>query len=67
MCKMTSIVQQNYQIIEHLTKKTWGRGWVVLAVSTKWRNIPLVSRNIARTARRQLDAQHLLSGKYLQN
>jgi len=36
MCKMTSTVQQNFQIIEHLTKETWGRGWVVLVVSTKW-------------------------------
>ena len=44
--------------------------------STKWRNIALVSRgrngettakNIARTARIQLDGRHLLFGEYLQN
>ena len=36
------------QIIEPLTQKTWGRGWVVLIVRTKWlksrRNILLFSR-----------------------
>ena len=26
------------QVIEPLTEKTWGRGWVVLVVRTKWRN-----------------------------
>ena len=36
------IVQQNCQIIEPLTEKTWGRGWVVIVVTTKWRNISLV-------------------------
>ena len=25
------------QVIEPLTEKTWGRGWVVLVVRTKWR------------------------------
>ena len=35
---MKSIVQQNYQIIDRLTKKTWGRGWVILEVNTNWRN-----------------------------
>ena len=29
---MTSIMQQNCQIIEPLTEKTWGQGWVVLVV-----------------------------------
>ena len=42
--KMTSIVQQNCQIIEPPTEKTWGRGWDVLVVSTKRRNIWLVSQ-----------------------
>ena len=31
------------QVIEPLTIKTWGRGWVVLVVRTKWRNITLFS------------------------
>ena len=45
MWKMTSTVaQHNCQKAEQLTKKTWWRGWVVLVVSTKWRNISLVSR-----------------------
>ena len=26
------------QVIEPLTEKTWGRGWVALLVRTKWRN-----------------------------
>ena len=29
----------NCQTIEQLTEKTWGRGRVVLVVSTKWQNI----------------------------
>ena len=29
----------NCQTIEPLTEKTWGRGRVVLVVSTKWQNI----------------------------
>ena len=29
---------------EQLIEKTWGRGCVVLLVSTKWRNISLASR-----------------------
>ena len=57
------------QVIEPLTGKTWRRGWVVLVVWTKWRNNrgtfysfygEILSKNIARTARRQLDGQHLL-------
>ena len=51
------------------------RGWVVLVVSTKWQNISLqeekigelLAKNTARTARRQLDRQHLLFGEYLLN
>ena len=34
---MTSIVQHNCQKTEQLTEKTWGRGYVVLVMSTKWR------------------------------
>ena len=51
---MTSIVQQNCQIIEPLTEKTWGRVWVVLVVIAKWRNIycELLSKNIARIVKR---------------
>ena len=74
---MTSIVQQNCQIIERSATETWGRGWVVVVVNTKWRNISLVSRgrniraigwtNIARTARRQLDGRHLQFGECFQN
>ena len=65
------------QVIDLLTKKTWGRGWVVLVVTcrTKWRNChgtfhsfqgKILSKNITRTARRQLDRQYLLFGVYLQ-
>ena len=59
------------QVIEPLTEKTWGRGWVALLVRTKWRNClgifysfhgEILSKNMARTARRQLDGQHLLFG-----
>ena len=64
------------QVIEPLTEKTWGRGRVVLVVRTKWPNYrgtfysfhgEILSKNITRTARRQLDGQHLLFGVYLQN
>ena len=41
---MTSIVQQSCQIIERSIEKVWARGWLVLAVNTKRRNISLVSR-----------------------
>ena len=63
------------QVIELLTEKTWGRGWVILVIRTKWRNCrgtfssfhcEILSKNIARTARRQLAGQHLLFGVYLQ-
>ena len=63
------------QVIEPVNKKTWGRGWVVLVVRTKWRTcrgtfhsfrLEVLSENIARTARKQLDGQHLLLGVYLQ-
>ena len=55
------------QVIELLTEKTWGRGWLDLVVRTKWCNCrgtfysfhgQILSKNITRTARRQ----HLLFG-----
>ena len=61
----------NCQTIEPLTEKTWGRGRVVLVVSTKWGNISLegkgelLAKNMAKTARRQLAGRHLLFGEYL--
>ena len=63
-----------FQVTEPLTEKTWRRGWVVLIVRTKCRNCrgtfysfhgDILSKNFARTARRQLDGQHLLFGAYL--
>ena len=45
---MTSIVQQNCQTIERLTKKTSGWRREVLVVNTKWGNISLVSRERIR-------------------
>ena len=63
------------QVIEALNEKTWGPGWVVLVVRTKWQNChgtfhsfqgKILSKNIVRTARRQLDRQYLLFGVYLQ-
>ena len=65
-------MQPKLQIIEPLTKKTWGLGWVVLVVRTKWRkyeqNILLISQQTTskNIARRQLDGWHLLFGVYLQ-
>ena len=38
-----SILQHNWQKTGQLTKKSWGRGWVVLVVSTKWQDISLTS------------------------
>ena len=47
------------QVIEAVTVKTWGRGWVVLVVRTKWRDSrrifhsfhgDLLSKNMVRTA-----------------
>ena len=47
------------QVIEPVTVKTWGRGWVVLVVRTKWRDSrrifhsfhgDLLSKNMVRTA-----------------
>ena len=40
---MSTVAQHNCQKAEQLTKKTWWQGWVVLVVSTKWRNISLIS------------------------
>ena len=45
---MTSIVQQNCQTIERLTKETSGWRREVLVVNTKWGNIALVSRERIR-------------------
>ena len=45
---MTSIVQQNCQTIERLTKETSGWRQEVLVVNTKWGNISLVSRERIR-------------------
>ena len=59
------------QIIEPLTDKTWGRVWVVFEVSNGETCYliygELLSKDIARTARRLLDGQHLLFGVYLQS
>ena len=61
----------NLQIIEPLTEKTLRRGWVVFEVSNGGTlysfHGKLLSKNITRTARRQLDRRHLLFGVYLQN
>ena len=61
------------QIIESLTEKTWGQVWVVFKVSNGEvaERFPcftanILSKNMARTARRQLDGRHLLFGVYLQ-
>ena len=46
---MTSIVQENWEIIESLTEKTWGPGWVVFVcnshTSVVWTlcSVPLLS------------------------
>ena len=51
-----------------------GRGWLVWVLNTKWRTFhafheeekkELSAKNIARTAKRQLDERHLLFGEYL--
>ena len=59
------------QIIEPLTKKTWGRVWVVFEVSNDRTLITHFTANyglinMARTARRELDRWHLIFGVYLQ-
>ena len=48
-------VRQNCQIFEQLIEKTWERDWVVLVVSTKWRNTSLVSRG---RNRQTIDSKH---------
>ena len=49
MWKMMSTVEHNCQKTEELAElEDLGRGWVVLVVSTKWRNILLVSRGRKR-------------------
>ena len=56
--------EQNCQITEQLTEKTWGRSWVVLWVSTKYGTFhsfhqkeigELLAKIIARTAKRKLN------------
>ena len=58
------------QIIEPLTEKTWRRGWVAFDASNGGTlysfHGKLLSKNITRTARRQLDRRHLLFGVRLQ-
>ena len=64
---MISTVQRKKQ----LTEKTWGL--VALVNSETFHSIhrkeigELLAKNMARTARRQLDGRHLLFGQYLQN
>ena len=70
------------QITESLTEKTWRRGWVVIVAMVACENKnggtfqsfhqqqeigELLAKNIARTARRQLEGRHLLFGEYLRN
>ena len=81
--KTTRIIHHNQLLnchIEPLTEETCGRGWVVLVV---WKlfeqnggavgrtlysfHSEILSKNIARTARSQLNGQHLLFGVYLQS
>ena len=61
-------------IIKPLTEKHWGRVWVAFEVSigevSNGRTFysshgELLSKNIGRTARRQLDGRHLLFGVYI--
>jgi len=66
-------------ITESLTEKTWRRRWVVMVASEnknggtfhsfhQQKEIgELLAKNIARTARRQLEGRHLLFGEYLRN
>ena len=61
------------QVKAPLTEKTWGRGWVVLVVNlkngghfTRFKSKKLgekITKNMARTARRQLEGRHLLFGE----
>ena len=68
------------QVNAPLTEKTWGRDKVVFVVKTKMANTSLVARvrtrlelgeimtkNMAKTARRQLGGRHLLFGEYLRS
>ena len=59
-----------------LTEKTWGRGWFVFVAKQKWRTFhsfqeyqlgEKIAKNMVRTARRQLEGRHLLSGEYLRS
>ena len=59
-----------------LTEKSWGRGSVVLVVKKKWRTFhwfqeselgEIIAKNMARTAKKQLEGRHLLFGEYLRS
>ena len=76
MRKMMSIVQQNCQIIEPLTDKSWWPVWNVLVGVKNRVTLILYSfhneekgdelfKKIATTVRIQLAGQHLLFGEYL--
>ena len=59
------------QIIEQLTEKTWDEfelfsKWVINGGTSYSFHGELLSKNIARTAKTQLDGRHLLFGEYLQ-
>ena len=59
------------KVNELLTKRTWGWAWVVLEVSNGGGTFylfhgELLSKNIARTAERQLDGGYLIFRVYLQ-
>ena len=62
-------MQDNRQKTEQLTEKTWGRGWV--AVVSTFHSFQeeeigeLLAKNMARTARRQLNGLILLFGEKL--
>ena len=75
---MTSMVQQNCQVIEPLTEKTWEEVELFWSWVQKWRNISLVlwgrngrtncykhSKNSKKTNRRT--TVHLLFGEYLRS
>ena len=74
MWKMTTKVQQRWQIIEQLTEKTWGWDWFFLPWVQNGETFhlfheeeigKLLVKNIARTAGRKLNGTHLLFGEYL--
>ena len=69
-------MQQNCQIIEPLTEKTWGRGGVVMVVTQNGGTChsfheeeidELLAKNTARTNRKRngLEGRHLLFAEFL--